>query len=241
MSAHANEPPPSARSVNPALPGRVDDVFARVLAKDPRRRQSSAAAFVGELEDAFAVDRQPTIAAPPPPPAPPGRIVPLPSDRRGWGWPVLALVGLTMLVLGFAGVRLVLNRSDAPSVRTVTHKVTTQGTVRTQTVTEPATTPPTSSSTPPRESAATGRSLNDRAFSMMRNGQYARALPLLRRSVRALQGAGFPYEAYANYNLGFTLLRLGRCGEALPPLWRADKLEKAHEVKRAIHAARRCA
>jgi hypothetical protein len=147
-----------------------------------------------------------------------------------------------MLAIGFAGVRLVLDRSDGASVQTVTRKVTTQATTRveTQTATEPATSS-TPASTPPRESAATGRSLNDRAFSMMQDGEYNRALPLLRRSVRALRGVGFPYEAWANFNLGYTLVRLGRCGEALPPLLRSRKLQKRSEVKQAIRVARRCA
>jgi serine/threonine-protein kinase len=240
MSAHANEPPPSARSVSPRLPKRVDAVFERVLAKDARHRQPNAGAFVDELEYALTVQPQPTITAPPP--AAPERIVPLPGDRSGWGWPVLALVGLVMLAVGFAGVRLVLDRGDGASVQTVTRKVTTQGTTRveTQTATEPATSS-TPALTPPRESAATGRSLNDRAFAMMRDGEYNRALPLLRRSVRALRGVGFPYEAWANFNLGYTLVRLGRCGEALPPLWRSRKLQKRSEVKQAIRVARRCA
>jgi serine/threonine protein kinase len=241
MSAHANEPPPSARAVNPRLPQPVDAVLARVLAKDPGQRQSSATAFVDDLEEALTADLKPTIAAPPPPP--PERIVPLPGDRSHWGWPVLAIVALVMLAIGFAGVRLVLDRGAGPNVQTVTRKVTTQGTTRveTQTVTEPAATSSTASNPPQRESVAMGRFLNDRAFSMMKAGEYDRALPLLQRSVRALRGVGFPYEAWSNYNLGYTLLRLRRCGEALPPLWRAGKLEKEPEVKRAIKAARRCA
>jgi hypothetical protein len=62
----------------------------------------------------------------------------------------------------------------------------------------------------------------------MQQGDYAGALPLLRRSVPALRGTysdGFPYEAYAEYNIGKTLAELGRCDQALPHLQRSEDLE----------------
>ena len=50
----------------------------------------------------------------------------------------------------------------------------------------------------------------------MQQGRYSEALPLLEQAVPALRGTGpaDPAEGYANYNLGFTLLQLGRCTEA---------------------------
>ena len=46
---------------------------------------------------------------------------------------------------------------------------------------------------------------------------------------------GYPYEAYANYNVGYTLLQLGRCNEAIPYLERAQRLEpQRHEPKDAL-------
>jgi tetratricopeptide (TPR) repeat protein len=72
-------------------------------------------------------------------------------------------------------------------------------------------------------------SLNDEAFTAhMQQGDYEGALPLLERSVPALRdtySAGFPYEAYAEYNLGKTLAELGRCDEALPHLERSEQLQ----------------
>jgi tetratricopeptide (TPR) repeat protein len=71
--------------------------------------------------------------------------------------------------------------------------------------------------------------LNDEAFgSYMQQGDYAGALPLLERAVPALRGTyseGFPYEAYAEYNLGKTLAELDRCDEALPHLERSEELQ----------------
>ena len=78
----------------------------------------------------------------------------------------------------------------------------------------------------------------------MQQGDYVDALPLLQRAVPGLRGVGpaDPYEGYANYNLGYTLLKLGRCDEALAPLDRAERLEPhRREVYVAQNAARQCA
>jgi tetratricopeptide (TPR) repeat protein len=77
----------------------------------------------------------------------------------------------------------------------------------------------------------------------MRRGAYDAALPLLEQAVQGLRGAGpsDPYEAFANYNLGYTLLRLGRCDEAIPFLETARHLEpQRHEPKDALKQARHC-
>jgi predicted Zn-dependent protease len=60
--------------------------------------------------------------------------------------------------------------------------------------------------------------------------------------VQALAGqTGDVYTAYANYNLGVTLMNLGQCGEAIPYLEASRALQpKRHEVERALHQARKC-
>ena len=66
--------------------------------------------------------------------------------------------------------------------------------------------------------------LNDEAFALMQEGRWQEALPLLERAVPALRGTysdGFRYEAYAEYNLGRTLVELGRCNEARCRTWSA--------------------
>ena len=88
-----------------------------------------------------------------------------------------------------------------------------------------------------------GHALNDRGYSLMQQGNYASALPLLQQSVQALRGSGpsDPYEGYANYNLGYTLYRLGRCSEAVPYLQRAQQLEPDRsEPGRILSRAERC-
>jgi hypothetical protein len=73
-------------------------------------------------------------------------------------------------------------------------------------------------------------------------GNYAAALRLLRRAVAGLIDPTNPVTAYANFNLGQTLVRLGDCGAALPFLERAEQLEPTRAVVgAAIAYAQQCA
>jgi tetratricopeptide (TPR) repeat protein len=132
-------------------------------------------------------------------------------------------------------------------VQTVVRKETLQGRTVRQTVTVSTTSPAaTNPPAPPPPSApassASGQTLNDAGYRKMQAGDYAGALPLLQQAVRKLSGVGFPYEAYANYNLGYTLLQLGRCNEALGYLRTAQQLEPdRREPKDAAKRARDCA
>jgi Tfp pilus assembly protein PilF len=77
----------------------------------------------------------------------------------------------------------------------------------------------------------------------MQRGDWSSALPLLQAAVRGLAGVGpsDPYEGYANYNLGYTLVQLGQCSQAMTYLQRADRLEPGnHDVHTALDRARRC-
>ncbi len=77
----------------------------------------------------------------------------------------------------------------------------------------------------------------------MQQGRYTDALRLLPRAVRGLRGTGpgDPTEGFANYNLGYTLLQLNRCSDALPYLQRAKTLEPARtEVDSALGAVQQC-
>jgi CheY-like chemotaxis protein len=51
--AQAHEPPPSLLDVSPELPVGLDDVMARVLAKDPAERQQSAGQLATETREAL--------------------------------------------------------------------------------------------------------------------------------------------------------------------------------------------
>ena len=73
------------------------------------------------------------------------------------------------------------------------------------------------------------------------SGDFGGALPLLQAAVQQLQDSRKPEEAYANYNLGYTLLQLGRCRAAIPYLQRARQLEPQRpEPGAALAKARAC-
>jgi hypothetical protein len=232
-AAHIHEPVPRASERGVDIPSAADAVFERALAKDPARRYETAGAFVDALARAVR-------------PAPP-HVVAGPSGAarpvRRSGWPLPALLGVVLGVALLLGVGVaaafLLDRGDspggrqdaAPGVRTVTQEVTVQDepTTVVQTITSPPEEETAAPAPGPDVSVEEAAALNDEAFgSYMQQGDYEGALPLLERAVPALLGTyseGFPYEAYAEYNLGKTLAELGRCDEALPHLDRSEELQ----------------
>lgn len=68
------------------------------------------------------------------------------------------------------------------------------------------------------------RTLNDAGFALVQAKEYARALPFFRKAVGKAP-IGSLTRGYATFNLGYTLLNLGRCRESLAPLQRALRLE----------------
>jgi len=257
-AAHVNARVPSIAEICEGLPDELDSVFRQALAKDPSQRFETAGEFVGAIRRALddaagSTQTFEPIRAPVAPPPPERRPVPAPrrsSSRAGW------LVLAALLALGAAGgavAAVLLSGGDdtpsaapAPRQRTVTTVVTRQGTTVRATITQVPTTPPPPPATPPPpspppSSSLSGRALNDAGFAKQQAGDYAGALPLLQQAVAKLRGVGFPNEAYANYNLGYTLLKLGRCSEAIAPLQRAQQLEPdRHEPRDALARARRC-
>jgi hypothetical protein len=232
-AAHIHEPVPPASERGVGIPPAVDLVFERALAKDPALRYDTARAFVDALADAVRGAR----AAPSRAFAASSR-APRPSRRGGSRVPALVGIVLTVALLLGVGVAaaFLIGRDeepptnpegDAPGVRTVTQEVTVQD--EPTTVVQTITSPPEEETPAPDVSVEEAAALNDEAFgSYMREGDYEGALPLLERAVPALRGTysgDFPYEAYAEYNLGKTLAELDRCDEALPHLERSEQLQ----------------
>jgi eukaryotic-like serine/threonine-protein kinase len=245
-AAHVNASVPSIAQICDGLPDELDPVFRKALAKDPAHRFHTGADFVAAIRAALAEAAGTTRSFTP--------VAPLVStvSRRRTGRsrriPVIALLALaagagaiTATMLTNGGHK---SKALAPQrARTVTF--TQQGSTVERTVTTPAPPPPPASpaSPPPaaRASALSGSQLNDAGYAKMRAGDYAGALPLLRRAVTKLSGVGFPTEAYANYNLGYTLLQLASCDEAIPYLEQAKRLEpQRHEPKDALKRAQHC-
>ena len=229
-AAHVNAPVPSIAARSQGLPQGLDRVFQRALAKDPRERPRSAGELVAELRAALSGSLATTrVLAPQAPP----RRTPL-----RFVLPVALLVAAAAIG---AVVAFLATRGDSSS-QVITQTVAGPGGTTTvhQTVTQE---PPPPPPPPPAAVSGDGHTLNDRAYSLMQNEDYSRALPLLQQAVQKLAGTGpgDPYEGYANYNLGYTLYSLGRCSEAVPYLQAAERLEPdRHEPKQLLKRAERC-
>jgi eukaryotic-like serine/threonine-protein kinase len=234
-AAHIHEivPPASERA---DLPEAVDAVFARALAKSPVHRFPSAAAFVEALAG--------SLESPPPAP-PPASSAP---ERRSAA-PLAAVVAAVLLltVLG-VGAALLLFRDDPPPPASATERTpTTQATTAPPPSTTVGQTSDPDPSPPPapaanRVTVEEAADLNDQAFALMGQERWQEALPLLERAVPALRGTysdDFRYEAYAEYNLGRTLVELGRCPDAMPHLERSRELQgNRSEIKEALRECR---
>jgi eukaryotic-like serine/threonine-protein kinase len=232
-AAHIHEPVPPASEQGVGLPEEVDAVFARALAKSPVHRYPTATEFVDALS--WALQRRPTPAT---------RVAPRPARRHRGA--LLALAAALLLALaGVVTAALVAagdgspEQAAAPGLRTVTTQVTVERReTTTQTVTQE-----TATGSGPRELDVDGAAaLNDEAFALMQAGDWEGALPLLEQALPALQGTysdDFPYEAYAEYNLGRTLVELDRCEEALPHLERSKELQgNRKEIVEAMKSCR---
>ena len=234
-AAHIHEIVPPA-SEQADLPEAVDAVFARALAKSPVHRFPTASAFLDALAQALQ-------GPPPPPPV-------TAAPRRPSAAPVAALVaGVILLTIVGLGAALLLFR-DVPPQRAAAPQTLTQPTTTAPppTTTVSQATEPAASATPPTGpanavSVEQAAELNDEAFVLMQDGRWQEALPLLERAVPALRGTysdGFRYEAYAEYNLGRTLVELGRCDDAVPHLERSRDLQgNRREIKEALRDCRR--
>jgi len=255
-AAHVTGEVPSVCDLNPTLPCELDPVFKKALAKNPAHRFGSGAEFVAALRasldeaaGATGIGRRTVATRPLPPPLPPGYA----RRRSGRGWliPVLALLaaaaagGILAAVLLAGGHKQALPPAkQSVSVRTVTEPGTTVVSTAAATPPPPQTSAPAGTTTSPPPTASSSSdpvALNDQAWQDIKAGNYQAALPLLQQAVQELQGGSSLTTAYANYNLGITLIALGRCSEAMPYLDVARQIEPdRHEVHDAIKAAQKC-
>ncbi|MDX6485380.1 MAG: eukaryotic-like serine/threonine-protein kinase, partial [Gaiellaceae bacterium] len=249
--AHVTGEVPSVCEVNPSIPCQLDPVFAKALAKDPGERYGSGAEFVAALRASLDEAAGSTSVIPPPPAQrAAGRPVSGPAPRRRPSWLVPALV---LLALGGAGAGIagaVLSGGDGkkalPPVRqSVSVKTVTQpGTTVVTTAPAPTTAPPPTTTPPVTTTAQVSGdayTLNNRAYELMKRGDFTSALPLLENAVQQLQGHTDLTTAYTNYNLGVTLIELGRCSEAMPYLETSRQIQpQRSEVYQAMKVAKHC-
>ena len=140
-------------------------------------------------------------------------------------------------------------KGGATSVVTEQVTVTAPGTTVRDVVTKKVTptssvpvvqSPPTTSKSPSSSSVSMEEAiaLTDQAYFRMQAGAYGDAIVLARRALTRLSGSGHIYEAYANYQLGNSLVRSGNCADGLPAL---DRSEAIQGQRSEIDAARaRC-
>ena len=145
-------------------------------------------------------------------------------------------LAVSLALLALAGL---IGAAAALGVRELAFGGDSAGT--TTTVAQPAANPPFQLSSLLLRSDD-GRTLNDIAYALISARQYARALPFARKAV-AKAPVGTMTRAYATFNLGFALLKLGRCRESLPLLQHALEIEPAslrRYIRPRINQAKRC-
>lgn len=245
-AAHANDPIPSVHGHASDLPAaQLDSVFRRALAKHPNDRYASGVEFVHDLRSALSEAETRTQVLPPAPgpveaAGPPAG----PPRRRGPSTRALALGGLLVAALAGGGALAAALATDDGSdgnartqVRTVQRTITQEGRTveQTQTVTTTASTPSTATTntTAPDDdngggggggSYQDGVNLTDEATALIEQGRYEEALAKAQQALAILEGSGQDYEAYANYDVGKSLVELGRCAEALPYLEKREQM-----------------
>ena len=100
-NAQVHQPPPSMRSINPAIPEPLEYIVLRAIAKDPNQRYSGCGEFARAIED-FEQNRNIAVA-PVPVVQPPPRSLPAQPKRRNW-LKIGLLTAACLLVLFVAGL-----------------------------------------------------------------------------------------------------------------------------------------
>ncbi|HEV7806434.1 MAG TPA: serine/threonine-protein kinase [Solirubrobacteraceae bacterium] len=195
----APEPTPAAASL--PVPAPPAAARPRVIAPQPPRPA--------------APPREPDASAPPPM-----------SRRRG---PAPALAGAALAAAVAVALVLALSSGDDPQRSSDRPQGQSTQPAKQRTATTPATSAQQPTTAPPAAAApaapaSTGASgaaaLNDRGFTLNKQGRYADAVTPLRESVAAYKAADqleLPY-AYAIFNLAVALNRSGSPAEAIPLL-----------------------
>jgi serine/threonine protein kinase len=191
----------------PSISPQLDPVFRRALAKDPRDRFETASDFAAALREALEGGATTTRV--------------LPAERRSV-WPLVAAIVAAALLAG-AGLAALFTGGDSQSGGQQTTSVRTTAANPPPPAPPPPQPPPPPPPPPPLRPS--GQALTDQATALLRSGDAAGAERLARQAVAALLGSGIVYEAYAEYDLGAALARLGQCDEALQHLERSRELQ----------------
>jgi eukaryotic-like serine/threonine-protein kinase len=259
------DPDPERRQ--PSAGGLIRDVEAALPDRAVRNPEAALSDRVGDAKPpAFAPTEPITTpvaqerrARPPSLPTPgrrgwpgPGRSRRLDAEltrRRGWLLPALVCVGALLaggVWLAYSGGQDESDMGTSNARKAADRKRTGVPSTKSAEATPPtpaaaasaAAVPSTSGSDP-----ATGAQLNQDGYSLIQEGRYAEAVPVLRRSVASFpQGTSSLDFAFALFNLGHALRMAGHPEEAIPILEQRLQIpNQTQTVQSEIDAARAAA
>ena len=260
-------PPPDVKEALPQASPRLGRVLMQGMDPDPKRRQASAGALVRDLETALpaaGAARPRTFASTEPmTPVAQERLAPPPLSRRSraeptrrrlWLLPALLIIGVFLVGggawLAFSGGGDENGKGTGGDRQAADRKQ--DGRPSTNSAAATPTSPPTDTAAPPAEAVpptsasdpgTAGAQLNEEGYSLIQQGRYAEAIPVLRRAVASFpQGTTDLNFAYALFNLGHALRMAGHPEEAIPILeQRLDIPNQTQTVQTELDAARAAA
>jgi eukaryotic-like serine/threonine-protein kinase len=216
--------PPDLRQAWPQAPPEAARVLRRAMDRDPQKRPGSAGELVERLDAALL---EPELTAGAGGGAGAGSVAETAGRSRwlatGAVIALLAAVGVA-IATGLDGPDDGNGRPGAAAQRG--EQRANRGENQRQQPAQPASAgqPEQSNSAPPETggaqapAATSGAELNDLGYSLIQQGRYDEAIPVLQRAVSSLQGSGGLTYAYALFNLGHALRLAGRPEEAIPYL-----------------------
>jgi serine/threonine protein kinase len=246
----------------PQAPPRLADAMGRGLDPDPERRQHTARAFVRDLE--ATLDEQgetrPATSVPTEPMSPPvaresgpaaqgySRPFEFEPSRRRPRWLVPAIACTCLLLAG--GVWLALSsggdegsNGTQGSPQAADHRQGAAGSAAASgeggSTTPDAASPPAAPAVAD-SSTSDGAALNEQGYSLIQEGRYDEAIPVLQQAVASFpRGTTDINYAYALFNLGHALRMAGRPEEAIPILEKRLQIpDQTETVRSELEAAR---
>jgi tetratricopeptide (TPR) repeat protein len=218
------DPPADLRSAWPEAPADAADVLRQAMDRDPGMRPASAGELVERLDLAL---REPEPAAPAGGDGAGGTAAATAPRSR---WLATAAVVALLAALGVA-IASGLGGSDdgKRQLGTVAGKQQPRGDRGQERLQQAAASPAPeqpqpAEPTPPQTGGtetpdtASGAELNNQGYSLIQQGRYDEAIPVLQRAVSSLEGSGGLTYAYALFNLGQALRLAGSPEEAIPYL-----------------------